>query len=384
MTTAPRQKTSVTIKKFLDSFDAPAQQKLTLAACTLELFRQSQMPAKNPAFLKALGQFAQAAGSTNWGALPFSITQATLGRGKQVAAQYGAKPEQVDAVLLEALAVFSDMIGDGLMSQDINPADLFDAVIAEIAELAQNKSFYAEPVVAPEVYNERMLARVFKPAAFGFTDTFAAELEASLVVFRDALPNGDMGPSLRGIAFDNGTNTWHIILESGEFVTRAKDDESVRVTNTAEDYAEVCPALLAFCGAAAKDLKILAVLNDAKAAALTAAATVAFSRQLMLVSAQRSAVASLETVIDAATEAANLGVTGATGPHGASVRIAVPGTEFVVVLDALTAVTGSYVVARLMYDDNVVMRLEYPRQFSARGVYLFPLPQCAVVLNILD
>lgn len=384
MTANLNQKVSEQVRKFVGSFKTPnAANKLVLAACTLELFRQAQKPAKNPEFFRALADFAKVAERVNWGAIPFSFTREALVNGLRTAADAGVLPNDIDALVLEAVIVFSDLIDNGLAAGDCAPADIFDAIVLELAEA--KKTAPPAPVkkdATPEVYNERMLARVFKPAQF--SEELANALSASLVIFKDVLPNGDSGPSLRGIAFDNGTNTWHILLESGEFVRRQKDDECVRVTNTVDDFAAICPALLAFSDIAAPALRDLCAVLDLGTKSLTDQHCFgAFTKPLHTIAATKETVASLENVIDAAHEAANLGITGATGPHGASVRFAVPDTDFVIVLDALTATAGPYVVARLLSDDRLVMRLEYPRQFSARGVYMFPLPQCVVALTVL-
>lgn len=353
-----------------------------MLACTLELFRQAQTPRKNAAFFRALAEFAKDSQNTNWGAVPFSITHVSLSRGLQVAREYGVAEEQVDDVVTSALLLFADLIEDGLAdSEGATPQDIFEAVIAEMAE-SQKDQPPTKPG-APEIYNERMIARVFKPAQF--TDRTATALNAGLVTFRDVLPGGERGPALRGIAFDNGTNTWHMLLETGEFIRRPKNDPSVTGTNTAEDYAEVCPALLAYTRAAVDDLFLTtAVLSEDEAKLVKDQNCLGeFIKPCHAATASKATVKSLESVIDVAKTAATMGCTGATGPVGATVRIPVPGTDYAIVIEATAAVSGPYVIAKLLHHETLVMRLERPRQFSPHGVYLFPLPHCVVLLTIM-
>ena len=376
------QKPSSLVREFLGKFRSNDDAgQLRLLACTLELFRQAATPKRDPAFFKALAQLAQKAGDINWGAVPFSITQAALARGATVAKQYGATDETAPAVVSAALALFSDLIENGLADDDVSAQDIFEALIAEVAESPKN-TLNAHPG-APEIYNERMLSRVFSPAQF--TDTMAAALSAGLVNFRDTLPSGELGPAYRGISFDNGTNTHFLLLETGEFLSVSpRSTPTVVGTNTADDYASICPALLAYTSVAARHLEIAAVISEEQRKQTERPGYLGeFTKPVHWAFVPREDVASLERVIASGREDTLAGVTGATGPRGASIQIPVPGTDFVISLDASVSSTGPYVVAALMCNGRVVMRLERPRQFSARGVYLFPLVDCAVSLTII-
>lgn len=375
-------KPSVLLREFIGKFRATDDLgQLRLLACTLELFRQSCTPKKDPAFVKALATLAQKAGDINWGAVPFSITHASLNRGLDVAMQYGATKETAPAIVTAALVLFADLIENGLTGAEVPAQDIFDAVIAEVAESPKNP-LTVHPV-APEIYNERMLFRVFSPAQF--TDTMASALSVSLVNFRDKLPSGELGPTYRGLSFDNGTNTHYMFLETGEFVrVNPRSAPSVTGTNTAEDYAAISPALLAYVNIAARHLEIAAVIGDLQRKQIERPGYLgAFTKPVHHAIVTREDVASLERVIDGGKESARLGITGATGPHGASVQVPVPGTDYVISLDASVSSTGPYVVATLLHSGRVVMRLERPRQFSAHGVYLFPLTDCAVSLTVI-
>ncbi|NDD52552.1 hypothetical protein EBZ39_01520 [bacterium] len=376
------QKPSVLLREFLGKFRTSDDAgQLRLLACTLELFRQASTPKKDPAFFRALAQLTQKAGDINWGAVPFSITQAALSRGLNVAKEYGATDKTAAPMVSAALILFADLIENGLADSDVSAQDIFDAVIAEVVESPKNP-LTVNPV-APEIYNERMLARVFNPAQF--TDTMAAALSASLVSFRDKLPSGEIGPAYRGLSFDNGTNTHFLLLETGEFFpVSPRSSPAVTGTNTAEDYASICPALLAYVSIAARHLEIAAVISEEQRKQIERPGYLGeFTKPAHFAVVLRDDVASLERVIAGAKEAATLGITGATGAHGAAIQVPVPATDYVISITAAVSSTGPYVVATLLHADRVVMRLERPRQFSARGVYLFPLTDCVVSLTVI-
>ena len=370
------------LKVFTDKLQTThTHEKLIITAGLLELVRRAQA-IKLTGFFTGAPDLIKSMQQINWAPATFSITQTLLSRGKRVAEQYGAKPEQIDDILLAALDAFVEFLAGGIVDSDVPAEDLLDALIAEITESRRNTqpAVVSEPA-ASEIYNERMLSRVFKPAPF--TDKLATTLEAGCVVFRDKLSNGAMGPSLRGLAFENGTATWHILLETGEFVKRSKGDESVVGTNSAEDYASISPALLAYASVVARQLEIYAVLDKNQYEVIASNGLGEFTVPHIPVLATKEMLVSLEKVIDAEREATSMGITGATGPVGASIRFPVPTTEFTIVIDAVPSVYGPYVVAKLTHGEKVLMRLEHPRQFSARGVYLFPLPGCLISLTAI-
>ncbi|NBT75164.1 MAG: hypothetical protein EBT15_04185 [Betaproteobacteria bacterium] len=380
------QKPSILIREFLGKFTAADNNSvLKLLACTLELFRQAQTPAKNPAFFKALGQLAQSAGNINWGAVPFSFTQATISRdadkrARAIAQQYGAEAKDVDGVIIAALTLFADLVENGLADPEVPAQDIFDAVIAEVAESYKNTQVVNPG--SPEIYNERMIGRVFEKAPF--TEAVTSKLGAGLVTFRGRFANGERGPAIRGISFEGSTGIPTTLLETGELVRPAAED--FVGTNTAEDYAKVCPALLAYATIGVQALWATGVLNDEQRDYITQQSALGtFKQPHHAVVATRGMVMSLEQVIDAAKEAVSMGITtGATGPSGATLRFPVPDTKYVIVLDAASSMAGPYIVAKLLYDEKVIMRLERPRQYSAHGVYLFPLTDCAVSLTVIS
>jgi hypothetical protein len=374
------------------------------------LFRQSQLPIKRPEFFQALSELAKIAGSVNWGNVPFSITQAVLdapgriganGRSALIAKHHGAPADQIDSVLIVALLLFADIVNTEMTAANtdsVSARGLLDALIAEVAEdfsdiaaakekwneqiLQRHNEAIAQDTVVPfkvvqpgEIYTERMLARVFNPAPLN--EHAATSLYASLVTFRGHLPTGELGPTLRGISFEGSTNEPTVLLETGELVRPGK--ENLAGTNTADDYAQVCPELLAYTVIAANDLWSRGVLNTAQHDYVAINNILGGFKDLPHhhVTATCVSVESLSSVV----AARDSGVV--TGPTGAAANFPVPNTDFVVVLEALVGTTGPVCTAKLLKAGKVVMRLDRPRQFSTQGVYLFPLTDAIVSMSVI-
>lgn len=353
--------------------------KLFLLACTIELLRRAQQI--DPKNVRALVDFMSRVYDVPWKDVPFSLTQKTLVGGPKLAAQYNAKPENVNDILMEALALFSDIVEN--VDADHEAEAIFNAVIAEVTE-ASNAPPPAPKAVQPaEIFTESMLARIFKPAVF--TDKLAEQIGATPVVFRGLLRDIP-GPSLRGLAFDNGMNVWHVILESGEFVRCDKSDEAVTIATAAHAYASMPISLLAYTSLAVLQLEWLGIVNESQAATIRANGLGKLVERVNIEFVAKENAVLLENVIDIKRESLSLGATGAVG---ASVRYAVPGdTDREVVIDAKPSSSGPYAVARLVEkqtdgSETVLMRLDYPRQFSARGVYVFPVANRPVSLNVI-
>jgi len=356
--------------------------KLFMLACTIELLRRAQQI--DPKNVRALVDFMSRVYDVPWKDIPFSLTQKTLVGGPKLAAQYNAKPENVNDILMEALALFSDIVEN--VDEGHQAEAIFNAVIAEVTEASNAPPAVPKAVQAAEIFTESMLTRIFKPAVF--TDKLAEQIGATPVVFRGLLRDIP-GPSLRGLAFDNGMNTWHVILESGEFVRCDKSDEAITIATTAHAYASMPISLLAYTSLAVLQLEWLGIVNESQAAAIRANGLGELVGRVNIEFVAKENAVLLENVIDIKRESLTLGGAGATGAVGASVRYAVPGdTQREVVIDAKPSSSGPYAVARLVEkqtdgSETVLMRLDYPRQFSARGVYVFPAANRPVSLNVI-
>lgn len=355
--------------------------KLFLLACTIELLRRAQQI--DPKNVRALVDFMSRVYDVPWKDIPFSLTQKTLVNGPKIAAQYGAKAENVNDILAESLALFSDIVEN--VDENQQAEAIFNAVIAEVTEASNAPPAAVPPAHVAEIFNRNMLTRIFKPVEL--TPKVLEQFGAQPVLFKGGLSATHRGPTLRGFAFDSGVMRWHIILESGEFIQRPKDDPAVSLGYTAV-YDEQPIELMAYTTLIAQQLEWYGVLGESSAKFIKDNGLGEFTVPVLREFVAKENAVLLENVIDIDRESLTLGAMGATGAVGASVRYAVPDTGCDVVIDATPSANGPYVTARLVERqtaglEKVLMRHDYPRQFSARGVYVFPVAHMPVSLTVI-
>ena len=355
--------------------------KLFMLACTIELLRRAQQI--DPKNVRALVDFMSRVYDVPWKDIPFSLTQKTLVGGAPVAVEYGAKAENVNDILMEALASFSDIVEN--VNENHDAEAIFNAVIAEAAEASNAPPVVVPPAQAAEIFNRNMLARIFKPVEL--TPKVLEHIGAEPVLFKGGFTPSRRGPTMRGFAFDSGVTLWHIILESGEFIQRPKNDPAVSLGYTAI-YDDQPAELLAYTALIAQQLEWCGVLGESQAKFIKDNGLGEFTTPVLREFVAKENAVLLENVIDIDHESLTLGTVGATGAVGASVRYAVPKTNYDIVIDATPSANGPYVTARLVERqtaglEKVLMRLDYPRQFSARGVYVFPVANTPVSLSVI-
>lgn len=355
--------------------------KLFLLACTIELLRRAQqIDLKN---VRAIVDFMSRVYDVPWKDVPFSLTHKTLVGGPKIAAQYNAKPENVNDILTEAIALFSDIVEN--VDADHQAEAIFNAVIAEVAEASNAPPVVIPPAQAAEIFNRNMLSRIFKPVEL--TPKVLEHIGAEPVLFKGSFTPSRRGPTMRGLAFDSGVMLWHIILESGEFIRRPKNDPAVSIGYT-DIYDDQPAELLAYTALIAQQLEWCGVLGESQAKFIKDNGLGTFTTPVWREFVAKENAVLLENVIDIDHESLTLGTVGATGAVGASVRYVVPKTNYDIVIDAIPSANGPYVTARLVErqtagPEKVLMRLDYPRQFSARGVYVFPVANIPVSLSVI-
>jgi hypothetical protein len=343
--------------------------RLMLAAALLEMLRLAGSEAKAP--IKAREQLVTAAGHLaccDFSKLPFSLTRAVRSETvKDIFDQVGLAPERRDSVLLEALRQFVNVMQ---FEPQAASQELFNQLAAEAAVVAVTPpSLPAAPPVkkAPPVVQNAHLQEVFAPAKFSPDGSPTTEL----LDWQSEYPSGKgLGPQLAALSLDEGTAV-KILTETGEFVWVPKETFLLAKVTDAADYAATSPYMLAcarvyapWCWGPAADLE---ALYDARFGR--------FTKPVLFATYATEFVSALQDVFDRP---------GNYPPgNSVSVTLAVDGSPYSVTLDARTSNTGPYITAKLLdAQENIVMRLDTPRQFSPRGVYLFPLPEAAVGLIV--
>jgi hypothetical protein len=95
----------------------------------------------------------------------------------------------------------------------------------------------------------------------------------------------------------------------------------------------------------------------------------------------------LQTVAacDNVLEAARWGATTEETKNGAISLVDIPQTQLRVLITAQQSAIRPYITSTLVRTDNnaILMRLDVPREFSARGIYLFPRGDQSVALIVV-
>jgi hypothetical protein len=360
--------------------------RLTLASALLELLRLAGAEARDPqaardACATAIAQLAQ----FDFSGLTFSLTRAPRSETvKDIFYQVGTPPALRDAAALEALRQFVNVLQ---LAPAVSNLELYNQLVAEAAvgtttpepppppkaPALVNAVCYADthifsPKRAPPLVQAAGLLSVFQPAKFSPDGS----PQVQLFDWQSEYPDGrGLGPQLAALSLDENVKM-KILAETGEFVWLSQQGFLLASATDPADYANVPPYLLACAriyapwiwASSAEDMD---PVFDARFGQFTKPVTVATYGPEFVVS--------LQAVFDRPDHY----------PPGSavSVTLAVDGSPYSVTLDARTSKTGPYVTAKLLdANENVVMRLDTPRQFSPRGVYLFPTQEAAIVLLV--
>lgn len=368
---------------FLENLpEQDASSKLFFTAGIVELLRHSKSAKTGLAIAELLASLPV----VEWSRIPFSITKTILSdKYKSLVRKLGVPDDLATDVLLTGLLAFLSRM------QDQSPTEaLLQEVVTDVArEVAESfkDDQPAEPATQPpELFNHWLVRRVFEQE--DITDDTLAKLGSHLVYFRAPLSPKTLGPEIRGLAFDNGTNQYYILLESGEFVKVPKDYEHMRIVNRDVLFPDIPSALFLAMSIAAQQLEMYAVISKPQLDYVAAGNLGKPLKPVVQAVADAEDIVALEHVFDIGREAARIGVTGATGPTGATVRFPIPDTDLCVVLDANQDTHGPYSTARLVRanetgTDVVLMRHETPRLYALRGVYLFPLKDQLISLTVM-
>lgn len=304
-----------------------------------------------------LASFLTACGNIKWDALTFDLSAHLVAN---------ETPGVTNATYLQALGVFLNVLAE---DPDYATETTFNEILQSLAEPE-------EPKPAPEIFQPQMLARVFDSKVV--SDDDLRKLDARFVLYRHVYATGKISHQLRGLAFVGENDQLSIVLESGEFVEVAKDYQHL-VSLSVSDGHVVPSTLLAYTYWLSKDLvdrKLISLLVfDAIETQQQLGTTVCVTTKSRL---SDSAAEVVQEAIDNPQRVSNT-----AAPDGLRVRAQIG--DRVVILYATSAPVGTQIFASVLDEqtDQVLMRLDYPRTFSVRGVYLFPLVENPVFLTVL-
>lgn len=353
--------------------------RLMLAAALLEMLRLAGSDAKQPLMARAkLVTAAEQLVRCDFSGLNFSLTRATRSDALKDIFEYVNTPaDRRDAVILEALRQFVNVVQ---LEPEASSQELFNQLVAEEAVAAAEPKQWPVAPAAPAaaatpakpasaLVQGNNLLGVFQPAKFSPDGSPTTEL----LDWQSEYPDGGgLGPQLGAIALADSAVSKEVkaLTETGEFVW-IPEPTFLLAKAQPEDYASVSPYMLA----CARVYAPWCWGPDADMESRYDARFGRFTKPVLFATYAPEFVSALQEVFDRP----------GNYPPGNSVSVTlnIDGTPYSVTLDARVSKTGPYVTAKLLdASDNIVMRLDTPRQFSPRGVYLFPLPEAAAGLII--
>lgn len=338
-------------------FDCGQQVKTTAAAMELlRLVSGAAVVTKSDPQLVRIGMIdliGQLCGLA-WERVPFSLTKTALTVKDPNCDVIGALKTFANLLEIDP-GVATEEVFRSLLAPDSAPAPLSPPPAAKQVKRA------------PALVNDKTVLSVFTPAKFSPDGSPAC----SLLSWQSEYPHGGLGPQLAAIGLERNEQS-KVLLETGEFVWIPDNSFLLAQTVDAHDYA-MTPVYLLAC---ARALAPLQWLVDPPIPDSTLDARFGqFTKPLVFCPYGTGAVKALQDVFDN-PDAFAYG-------NSTSTTLTVDGTPYSVTLDARVSKTGPYVTAKLLdCNENVVMRLDTPRQFSPRGVYLFPAPETAIALVI--
>lgn len=330
---------------------------IALGLVSVARFAQGEL---SPAARKELPALLARALAVPWRKIAFPIDEVLATRGREIAqAQLpaGADEEAEAKLLFDALALFADI------AEEAPEEATQDVLEALIVELAATVTLTQKPISAPpHLFRDGMLQAVFQPHAL--TEEVAKQLNMQPVLYR-----GVNGAQLRGLLFLTGGR---VLLETGEYLALPETPD-YRVLPV-DEWFTLPAGLPAYAVVFADELLRDGAIDAPAHHALRDTELFGkFIAPRRVLAASQGSVKSLQMVFDTHRAAAKIGAVGATGPAGTTLRLLVAGAAFQIVVDASADTRGLYVTARLLDADEVILRVDRPRENSWLGVYAFPV-----------
>lgn len=303
-----------------------------------------------------------------WGSVNFPVSNTLLSQTySDIFTENNVRDDDKNRVLLESALAFLDLLRE-------QPEYAKESILRSL--VADSAVTQTTPALPPELNYRANILKIFDP-----NNVAAIDLEPlHVVVYRGELLGGGFGPELWGLAYIKEDKA-HVILETGEYVVVPSASLALAATKD-YDTSELPPYLLAcakilvpslFGPLMADDLNSNQVLEKLGKNFGNFSVLPAFE----FVAAEK--LAECENVIDNARWASN-----DTRVDGALKSFDLAG-NLQIMVTAQQAAIRPYITATLIdkVTGKILMRLDTPREFSARGIYLFPLREKSSALVVV-
>jgi len=345
---------------------------LMLALSTVQVAQRTFAGKTTKELQQAVANAVASMPATHLNAIQFPVMSTVLSQTySNILAELGILNEDDKCrALLEALLAF-------LMLTQTNPEYATEHTLRRI--VAGSKPPVTKAVPYPELNYRANILKIFTPGV-----VTAIDLEPlQIIVYKGELLGGGFGPELWGLAYIKDAEA-HVLLETGEYIMVPEASLSLAVT---KDYAtnELPPYLMAcaklfipimfstiYAHDLTPDLQQALERLDKNFGSFTVAPT--------LEAVPISAVSVCENIIDNARWRVEDLKSG-----GAVKTFSVAKSRTQIAVTAQQAAVRPCITAALLQADTgaILMRLDTPREFSARGIYLFPLAEKSAGLIVI-
>lgn len=300
--------------------------------------------------------------SLPWNRVNFPVASTLMSQTyADIFAQHSAKDADKPQLLLESLFTFLNVL-----EMDPNLGD--ESVLRQIIESGVvTETTAATPV---ELNYRANILKIFTPA-----NVSAIDLEPiQIVIYRGELLGGGFGPELWGLAYTHTDGFAYVLLETGEFVQLP---EKTLCLAASKDYSssEVPPYLLA-CARLFFPRFFTQIGLDKEMITRLGKNFGSFTEWFGdIVQVPTAELENCEAVLDKARW-------GSDHTDAGAVKIIPVGENLQVVITAQQAAIRPFISSTLVNASTgfTLMRLDTPREFSAHGIYLYPVGQASAAV----
>lgn len=316
----------------------------------------------------------------NWNQINFSLTQHLLGATYDARLlSAGISSAEIPIVISAALSLFVDRV--------VHAPETLELQVATINDMAQSVETIFGAVTEEETAEKPKI--ISAPPVF---DTYACPtqfdcppityellnaLNAEFISYCAAMTNGETGPQIFGLSLEGPDGKLRTFLETGEYLELESGTLFAATHTDPQDIKLFPPCLLLYAKLAADTMFDADMITLEQHTLLSSAAygKIIASAAALDTAATATYIAPIESLLQADLRSVTT-VAEVQRPLIIDFEL---DTNKIARLTGVYAKNGSYVVAKLveLVADKEKTRLVHtvPRLFTARGVYVFPLPE---------
>jgi hypothetical protein len=330
---------------------------LAVVAAAQKIYSGPTTATTIPSFNKLFAAFSQ----INWSAVNFPIQNTLLSQTyADIFTANNVKDSDKYRVLVESLIAFITLIAE-------NPKYANELILRGVVIDTATTRAPAAPAV--ELNYRANTLKIFTPNSVAAIDLSPLDI----VIYRGELIGGGFGPELWGLAYiePKKSDIAHVLLETGEYVCVPATSLTLAVTR---DYdTNALPPYLLACAQLYIPIMLsqpaLNLDNSKNIISQLIKNFGSFNINLNFTVVDKKELTACAAIID------NARVGGHNTADGALKFIDIADKDLRIVITAQSIGIRPYISATLVQlsTGKIIMRLDTPREFTANGVYLFPV-----------